>query len=313
MKIDPLLQRYLDTLKYERKLSSRTLEAYSFDLKRLQNFAASTPLIALSPQQLRLFVGCLHGQGLASSSIAPILSAWRGFYSWLSQQDLGMMANPTMGLRAPRHAQRLPKALSVEHAVALAEYTGDGVIGLRDHVICELFYSSGLRLAELVQLDWRYFCTPDYESTSWLDLAAAQVTVTGKGSKRRTVPVGSHACAALDAWLKVRTQSAKNAPDPHALFLSPRGGRIHPQMVYLRIKALALAAGIPANIHPHVLRHSFASHLLQSSGNLRAVQNLLGHASIASTQIYTALDFQHLAQAYDAAHPRAKRKNESNN
>jgi len=309
--LDPLTQRYLDMLCHERKLSPHTLAAYRRDLVQLQSLATHTPLLTLSQHQIRLFTTQLHSKGLAPPSIARILSTWRGFYTWLGEQNTTLPINPVIGIRAPRHTKRLPKALSVEHAVALAEHIEIGIAGVRDHAICELFYSSGLRLSELVQLDWRYFSLDGYQSRGWLDLESKQVTILGKGNKQRTVPVGSRACIALYDWLKVRPQISKHAPDPYAPFLSPRGGRIHHHMVYLRIKALARAAGIPADVHPHVLRHSFASHILQSSGDLRAVQDLLGHASIVSTQIYTALDFQHLSHVYDAAHPRAHRKTSS--
>uniref|UniRef100_UPI001CC6E966 tyrosine-type recombinase/integrase n=2 Tax=Burkholderia TaxID=32008 RepID=UPI001CC6E966 len=178
--------------------------------------------------------------------------------------------------------------------------------GIRDHAILELFYSSGLRLAELVGLDVMYTQADGYRSAGWLDLAEAEVTVRGKGNKERKVPVGRKAIEALNAWLAVRGEFVKH--DPHPLFVSVRGNRMAPGVVRDRVKRAALAAGIPANVHPHVLRHSFATHVLQSSGDLRAVQELLGHASVAATQVYTSLDFQHLAKIYDSAHPRAKKR-----
>ncbi|MGF2508130.1 tyrosine-type recombinase/integrase, partial [Ralstonia pseudosolanacearum] len=244
--------------------------------------------------------------------IARALSAWRGWYQWLALRDAAVTANPVDGIRAPKSPKRLPKALSVEQAVALMEQLpGDDPEAVRDRAVNELFYSCGLRLSELVGLDLRHAQAGDYASASWLDLEAREVTVLGKGNKRRTVPVGSKAAEALAAWLAVRPQLAQPdaAPeDAHALFLSARGKRLAQRQIQTRMKRNAIAAGVPADVHPHVLRHSFATHMLQSSGDLRAVQELLGHASIASTQVYTSLDFQHLAKIYDQAHPRAKKK-----
>jgi integrase/recombinase XerC len=210
-------------------------------------------------------------------------------------------------VRAPKREKTLPKALSVDDAMALMDAPrADSTEALRDHAMLELFYSSGLRLSELVGLDVRHVDTKDHQSAGWLDLAAAEVTVLGKGKRMRKVPVGRKAIDALRAWIDVRGEFVKL--DPHALFLSVRGNRMSPGVVRERVKRMALLAGIPANVHPHVLRHSFATHVLQSSGDLRAVQELLGHASITATQIYTSLDFQHLARVYDSAHPRAKKR-----
>jgi integrase/recombinase XerC len=210
-------------------------------------------------------------------------------------------------VRAPKQPKRLPKALSVDDATALMEASPPpNAEGVRDHAILELFYSSGLRLSELVGLDVAFVVESGYRSAGWLDLSCAEVTVLGKGKRVRTVPVGRKALEAIGAWLAVRGQFVKAEPNP--LFLSVRGQRMSPNAVRERVKRAALAAGIPANVHPHVLRHSFATHLLQSSGDLRAVQELLGHASVAATQIYTSLDFQHLARIYDTAHPRAKKR-----
>jgi len=231
---------------------------------------------------------------------------WRSFYRWLGVHgEVG--ANPVSGIRAPKQKKTLPKALSADDANALMEApSANTPEALRDHAMLELFYSSGLRLAELIDLDVGYAQLDGYKSSGWIDLDAAEVTVTGKGQRRRSVPVGAKAIAALHAWLAVRAQMVRL--DPHPLFVSARGKRMSPGVVRLRIKQMALAAGIPANVHPHVLRHSFATHVLQSSGDLRAVQEMLGHASITATQVYTALDFQHLAKIYDSAHPRAKKR-----
>ena len=247
---------------------------------------------------------------LHARSIARKLSAWRSFYSWLAEHGL-VAANPVTGVKPPKRGKPLPKALSADDAVRLVSATaagGDGNASARgcDRAMFELLYSSGLRVSELCGLDLQYHAANGYVSAGWIDFEAGEVMVTGKGNKMRSVPVGQPALAALRDWLPLRLGLLK--ADPHPLFLSSRGTRISPRMVQLRIKAHAQALGIPADVHPHVMRHSFASHLLQSSGDLRAVQELLGHASISATQVYTALDFQRLAQVYDAAHPRARKK-----
>jgi integrase/recombinase XerC len=216
-----------------------------------------------------------------------------------------VQVNPVEGVRAPKAPKPLPKALSVEQAVSLAAFEpaqGDPLLRARDHCMVELLYGCGLRVAELVGLDQR----AGAGAAGWIDAADASATVLGKGSKRRSVPVGAAALTALRAWLRVRGQMA--AAEEPALFVSTRGTRLTASQVRSRLKGLALQAGLPTHVHPHMLRHSFASHLLQSSGDLRAVQELLGHANISTTQVYTRLDFQHLAKVYDAAHPRARRK-----
>jgi integrase/recombinase XerC len=312
----PQIAAYLDALKFERQLSPHTLESYTRELAVLQRLgaqhAANVDLTQLQSHHIRRMMAQLHGDGLSGRSIARALSAWRGWFKWMALRDAAVTANPVDGVRAPKSPKRLPKALSVEQAVALMEQLpGDDAETVRDRAVNELFYSCGLRLSELVSLDMRHVKAGAYESLSWLDLEAREVQVLGKGSKRRTVPVGTKAAEALAAWLAVREQLAKPdaAPeDAHALFLSPRGKRLAQRQIQLRMKRNAIAAGVPADVHPHVLRHSFATHMLQSSGDLRAVQELLGHASIASTQVYTSLDFQHLAKIYDQAHPRAKKK-----
>lgn len=301
-----LIERYLDMLVHLRKLSSHTLSTYRRDLQLLQGFAEKIAVEKLNQTQLRSFVANLNRTGYAPASIARILSAWRGFFQWLVE-DCHLPINPIIGLKAPRQAKRLPKALSVEHAVSLSEYVDSTPAIIRDHAMCELLYSSGLRLSELVQLDWRYFSEQNYQSIGWLDLEASQVVILGKGSKRRSLPVGQHACTALRNWLAIRATFTRYPIDPHALFIAPRGKRINHRLVHTRIQKLAQIAGLPTHVHPHMLRHSCASHLLQSSGNLRAVQQMLGHSRISSTQIYTSLDFQHLAKVYDNTHPRAKR------
>jgi integrase/recombinase XerC len=304
--LDPDIQRYLDHLRIERRLASRTLALYQDALARLQRLAEHYPLALreVQPQHARRWTAQLHGQGLSPRSLQLMLSAWRGLYRWWGQQRL-VSHNPVEGLRAPRAAKPLPKALSVDQSVQLADFhaaASPPAIEARDHCLVELLYGCGLRVAEVVGLD----ALASGTAQGWVDLDAAEAQVLGKGSKRRSVPVGQAACAALRAWLAQRPQLAR--PGEPALFVGARGQRITANQVRLSLKARAVQAGLPTHVHPHMLRHSFASHLLQSSGDLRAVQELLGHANISTTQVYTKLDFQHLAKVYDAAHPRAKRK-----
>jgi integrase/recombinase XerC len=302
-----LIEQYLASLAHARRLSEHTLRSYAHELEMLARLADGRPLASLSAVDVRGAVAKAHAGGLSARSIAHRLSAWRAFYRWLAER-VDMPANPVSAVRAPKQPKRLPKALSVDDATALMEASPsvENAQALRDHAILELFYSSGLRLSELTGLDAAFADGNGYRSAGWLNLAAAEVTVLGKGKRQRTVPVGRKALDALSAWLAVRGQFVK--ADPHPLFLSVRGARMSPNVVREGVKRAALRAGIPANVHPHVLRHSFATHMLQSSGDLRAVQELLGHASVAATQIYTSLDFQHLARIYDTAHPRAKKR-----
>ncbi|SDJ45787.1 integrase/recombinase XerC [Paraburkholderia steynii] len=302
---DPIAT-YLSSLEHERRLSAHTLRAYTHELDELKKLANGRPLESLTATDIRGAVSRAHAGGLSARSIGHRLSAWRAFYRWLAGR-IELPANPVATVRAPKRAKTLPKALSVDDAHRLMEAPATATAeGARDHAMLELFYSSGLRLSELVNLDVHFFDADGYRSTGWLKLDEAEVEVLGKGNRRRTVPVGSKALDALRAWLAVRGELLKL--DPHPLFVSARGNRMSPNVVRDRVKRMALTAGIPANVHPHVLRHSFATHVLQSSGDLRAVQELLGHASIAATQVYTGLDFQHLARVYDQAHPRAKKR-----
>ena len=297
---------YLASLAHARRLSDHTLRSYAHELDMLVQLANGRSLASLTATDMRGAVARAHAGGLSARSIAHRLSAWRAFYRWLGER-IEIPANPVAAVRAPKQPKRLPKALSVDDATALMEASAaQSAEGLRDHAILELFYSSGLRLSELVGLDVAFVEANGYRSAGWLDLTAAEVTVLGKGKRMRTVPVGRKAIEAIGAWLAVRGPFVK--ADAHPLFLTARGARMSPNAVRERVKRAALTAGIPANVHPHVLRHSFATHLLQSSGDLRAVQELLGHASVAATQIYTSLDFQHLARIYDTAHPRAKKR-----
>jgi integrase/recombinase XerC len=303
--LDAELQRFLDHLRVERRLAARTIAMYGEALARLQASAAAAgvALRAAEPHHLRGWAGQLRARGLAPRSIAIALAAWRGLYRWWGRDGL-VGANPVAGLRPPKAAKPLPKALSVEQAVALAAHetdAGDARLAARDHAIVELLYGCGLRVGELVGLDR----TASAAAAGWIDADDATAHVLGKGSKRRSVPVGGAALSALQRWLALRAQLAR--ADEPALFVSRRGTRLTANQLRQRLKAWALQAGLPTHVHPHMLRHSYASHLLQSSGDLRAVQELLGHASISTTQVYTKLDFQHLAKIYDAAHPRAKK------
>jgi integrase/recombinase XerC len=306
--LPPAAAEFLDTLRVQRRMSPHTLAAYRHDLEALAEAAQSTAIERIEPADVRRFIARMHAAGLSAASLARRLSAWRSFYRWLGQQRR-VAANPVVGIRAPKRAKRLPKALAPDQAVQLAAHATDGSpLQLRDRALVELLYSSGLRLSELVSLDWRHFGAVGNQaaSSSWIDLESRQVTVLGKGRKTRAVPIGSAALDALRMWLPARAK-IRNV-DERALFVSVRGDRIAPRSVQQRLDLLARRLGLGVHVHPHVLRHSMASHVLQSSGDLRAVQELLGHANISTTQIYTRLDWQHLAQAYDAAHPRAKRK-----
>jgi integrase/recombinase XerC len=303
---DGEIGRFLQHLTVERRLAARTVAMYGEALARLQAAAAAAGIELKTAQahHLRSFAAQLRGRGLGPRSIAIALAAWRGLYRWWGRQGL-VAANPVEGLRPPKAPKPLPKALSVEQAMQLAEHRTeqtDPVLAVRDRAIVELLYGCGLRVGEIVGLD----LAASGRAAGWVDAADASAHVLGKGSKRRSVPVGRAALDALARWVQVRSQLAR--ADEPALFVSRRGTRLSADQLRLRLKAQALQAGLPTHVHPHMLRHSFASHLLQSSGDLRAVQELLGHANISTTQVYTKLDHQHLAKVYDAAHPRARRK-----
>jgi integrase/recombinase XerC len=287
---------YLAALEHQRRLAPATLENYRRALTLLLGLHKQ-PLASLEPAQVRRAVAMLHAKGLSPRTLALVLSAWRGWFRWLVRHR-GFAANPVLGIRAPKAGRPLPKALSVDAAQRLLEAEPDSApLALRDRAMFELLYSSGLRLAELVALD---------VGDGRLDLRQGEVTVTGKGAKTRTVPLGAKARAALEAWLGVRAQLAPAFEK--AVFVGARGARISRAVVAVRLAAWGRRAGIPERVHPHMLRHSFATHLLQSSQDLRAVQEMLGHASISTTQVYTHLDYQALAKVYDAAHPRARKK-----
>ena len=308
------LDGYLDNLISQRHLSPLTVENYRRDLLELTALATaddnSASLASITHFHIRKFASQLHAKGLNARSIARKLSAWRGFFGWMSEQNQ-VTSNPVDGIKAPKRSKPLPKALAADDAVRLVSEknpakAADSSTQLCNRAMFELLYSSGLRVSELVGLDVRYVQEAQHVSAGWIDFDAQEVMVTGKGGKMRSVPVGHHAITALQAWLAVR--DTVQSLDPHPLFLSERGTRMSVRVVQLRLKAHGQAIGLPVDVHPHVLRHSFASHVLQSSGDLRAVQEMLGHASISATQIYTSLDFQRLSQVYDAAHPRAKKK-----
>jgi len=310
------IEAWLKHLEVNRRYSGHTLSAYRRDLKQLTTLADDKPLDQVVNGNIRHFLARLHSQGRSARSLARTLAAWRGFYAWWAPQSK-MPANPAADVRAPKVSRSLPKALSVDQTQALLEapalVTPTNPAALRDRAIFELFYSSGLRLSELVGLDTHYVQSKDHTSAGWINPQDHEVNVLGKGGKRRSVPIGTQALDCLARWLEVRDQLARpqsNESDTAALFLGSRGGRISPRIVQAQLTKLVKLAGLPTHVHPHVLRHSFASHVLQSAQDLRAVQEMLGHANISTTQLYTKLDFQHLAKAYDAAHPRAGRKSE---
>ena len=312
---DPQVLRYLEHVRVEKRLAERTLTLYRLDLERLAQFAAGVnlPLLRLTSAHIRRFVAQMHGAGRSGRGIALILSGWRGFFTWAGRQGL-IDHNPVQDVRAPKAPKPLPKALAVDDAVRLAEYDNSGAdpwLEARDAAMVELLYGCGLRVGELAGLD--AVPGPDTQrlGRGWVDLQAGEAHVFGKGSKRRSVPVGRAAAQALTAWLALRATpfGGEGAArlDP-ALFVGQRGARLTAQSIWLRLRQRSQQAGLTTPVHPHMLRHSFASHLLQSSGDLRAVQELLGHANITTTQVYTRLDFQHLAKVYDAAHPRARKR-----
>ena len=305
-----LVQRYLAHAQFEKRLAARTLALYAGDLQRLQALTEKDKVLLTEVQahHMRRWMAQMHSSGRTPRGIALIASGWRGFYAWLGREGL-VSANPLAGMRAPKAAKPLPKALNVDDAVQLASHHNDEQdpwLQARDIAMVELLYSSGLRVAELTGLDVQASST----ARGWIDMDSAEAHVLGKGSKRRSVPVGEKAIAALREWLQIRTpQLPEHAQKQTALFVGIRGTRLTSQAIWQRLRARGVQAGISTPVHPHMLRHSFASHVLQSSGDLRAVQEMLGHANIGTTQIYTRLDYQHLSKAYDAAHPRARRKN----
>jgi len=310
-----LVEKYLEHVRVERRLAVRTVELYAIHLKTLaeKTQAGGLALDKVQTVHVRRWMAQLHSAGREARGIALVLSCWRGFYRWLGNEGL-VGANPVQDVHAPKAARPLPKALAVDEAVQLADLhdaDADPWAEARDRAIVELLYGCGLRVGELTGLDVRASNT----ARGWVDLDAQEASVLGKGSKRRIVPVGAKAAEALAAWLAVRDKcsalEAARLRDPAnaaALFIGRNGLRFSPHSVWKQLRQRSLKAGLAAPVHPHMLRHSFASHVLQSSSDLRAVQELLGHANITTTQIYTKLDFGHLSKVYDAAHPRAKRR-----
>jgi len=310
-----LMARYLEHVRVEKRLAARTVTLYGLDLDKLARLAGAdrVALAQVQNHHVRRWAAQMHAGGRSGRGIALILSGWRGFYVWLGRQGL-ISANPVQDVRAPRQPRPLPKALNVDDAVQLAGYVdqaADPWLNARDAAMVELLYGSGLRVGELTGLDIAPSDGALRAGRGWIDLQAAEVQVQGKGGKRRAAPLGRQALAALRRWLAVRGQlpgaAAARGDAAQALFIGRRGTRLTAQSVWQRLRQRGLHAGLAQPVHPHMLRHSFASHVLQSSGDLRAVQELLGHANIGTTQVYTRLDFQHLARAYDAAHPRARR------
>lgn len=288
------VEGFLAYLQVERRMSAHTLDAYRRDLLALTGWVETQGIAdpaGLHVEQVRAFLAAEHRRGLSPKSLQRRLSACRSFYAWLLKQGC-IAANPVTGLRAPKAPRKLPQVLDPDEAMQLVEVAADAPLGVRDRALLELFYSSGLRLSELCALHWRD-----------LDMAGGFVTVLGKGSRQRIVPVGSHALRALQAW-----RDERKGDNATPVFPGRNGGPITQRAVQIRLKQIAQRQGLFKHVHPHMLRHSFASHILESSGDLRGVQELLGHADISTTQIYTHLDYQHLAKVYDAAHPRARRK-----
>lgn len=290
------IERFLHHLAIERRLSPHTLSSYRRDLQQARGFLASQHISRwrdVTAHQLRALVAARHRSGIGGRSLQRLLAALRSFYRYL-QREGAVVANPATGIRAPKTPQRLPRTLDVDQTARLLDWDSDDPLAIRDRAIMELLYSSGLRLSELLYLE-----------VTDLDLDDAMVRVTGKGRKTRMLPVGRHARSALQRWLGIRKTLTTQET---ALFLSRRGGRLAPRTVQQRLQQWGSRRGLPTRLHPHMLRHSCASHVLESSSDLRAVQELLGHADIATTQVYTHLDFQHLAKIYDEAHPRARKK-----
>ncbi|WP_394756286.1 tyrosine recombinase XerC [Rhodoferax sp.] len=299
-----LTERYLEHVRVEKRLAQRTVELYALDLQKLSHYAeqVGVELLQVQNSHIRRWVAQMNSGGRSGRGIALILSGWRGFYGWLGREGL-ISNNPVQDVRAPKAGKPLPKALSVDEAVQLASFASDSNdpwLEARDAAIVELLYGAGLRVGELTGLD----AVASATARGWVDLQGGEAHVLGKGGKRRSVPVGAHAVLALNRWLALRDQALAQP----ALFIGRNGTRLSAQSIWQRLRQRSQQAGLTTPFHPHMLRHSFASHLLQSSSDLRAVQELLGHISITTTQVYTRLDFQHLAKAYDAAHPRAKIK-----
>ncbi len=300
MSLTPALNQFLEYLEHEKRYSKHTISGYRRDLNLLGSYLEDQDIDQwkqLKPETVRMFVANRHRKGNSGKSISRQLSSIRSLFRYLLRHGLADI-NPATDIPAPKSIKKLPSALDIENIDQLLDGSDQSILAVRDRAMVELLYSGGLRLAELVSLD-----------IDGLDLAAGVARVTGKGSKQREVPVGRAAKKAIKLWLSQRDDIANI--HEHALFVSQRGNRISPRTVQQRLKQLATQQGLNQHLHPHKLRHSFASHMLESSGDLRAVQELLGHADISTTQVYTHLDFQHLAQVYDSAHPRARKRTDN--
>lgn len=296
--IDTVIDEFLQHIAYEKQLSENTISSYQRDLKRLKDYCeqTKTSLAIIQSHHIRQCLTQIHRQGLKARSIQRWLSACRSFFQYAQRQNY-LKNNPCTGLQAPKADKPLPKALDVDQAIRFVEIKGNDFLALRDRACVETFYSCGLRLSELISLNW-----------SDVDLQLGQLRVTGKGNKTRDLPIGKHAIEALRYWQRHQSQSLSEAPN--AIFTNSKGRRLHPRSIQTRFNKLSVTQGVDQPVHPHMMRHSFASHLLESSGDLRAVQELLGHANLSTTQVYTHLDFQHLAKVYDQAHPRAKQRHD---
>ena len=291
-----LIEEYRKFISFEKRLSPSSVKSYLRDINELFKLDKNKRLDSYTIEDIRKNIATLHSKGLSGKSLSRVISSWRGLFNFLIHK-YKFKINPTLGIKAPKIKKLLPQTLSVDQTVKLVDIKDDSFLGLRDHAILELFYSSGLRLSELVNLN-----------KNDINFDDGTITVIGKGNKERVVPVGSFATKAIKKWLKIRKNISDLTSETEILFLSQNAKKLTSRAIQYRLKFWAIKQGIPENIHPHLLRHSFASHLLQSSQDLRAVQELLGHANISTTQIYTHLDFQHLSKIYDKAHPRAKKK-----
>ena len=291
-----LIEEYRKFISFEKRLSPSSVKSYLRDINELFKLDKNKRLDSYTIEDIRKNIATLHSKGLSGKSLSRVISSWRGLFNFLIHK-YKFKINPTLGIKAPKIKKLLPQTLSVDQIIKLVDIKDDSFLGLRDHAILELFYSSGLRLSELVNLN-----------KNDINFDDGTITVIGKGNKERVVPVGSFATKAIKKWLKIRKNISGLTSETEILFLSQNAKKLTSRAIQYRLKFWAIKQGIPENIHPHLLRHSFASHLLQSSQDLRAVQELLGHANISTTQIYTHLDFQHLSKIYDKAHPRAKKK-----
>ena len=297
MKNKDYIDKYTDYIKFEKRLSALTIKSYLRDIRLLDSELQGKNLQSYQVDDIRRGISVFHAKGINGKSLSRMLSSWRGFFDFLNHR-YEFSLNPVMGIKAPKAKKLLPQTLSIDHAIKLVSITDKSFLGLRDRAIMELFYSSGLRLSELAAM-----------KLADINMDEQTASILGKGNKSRIVPIGSHALQALNDWIAMRKKISDLNPRTTHLFLSEKGNALGVRSIQYRLKFWAIKQGIPENIHPHLLRHSFASHLLQSSQDLRAVQELLGHANISTTQIYTHLDYQHLSKIYDDAHPRAKKNN----